>query len=291
MQTLLQQLLAGLENGCIYAVLALALVIVYQSTHLVNFAQGEMAMFSTYLAWTLINAGYGYWSAFVLTCALSFAIGSVVEKLIVRPVSRKGSELSVVIVFIGLLLIFNSIAGWIWSHTVKTFPEPFEGRGLGPAGAHLVGLLGPIAVTLAVLALVYVFLCHTRMGLSMRAVAQNMESSRLVGINVDRTLSIGWGLAALIGSVAGMISAPKLFLEPHMMSGVLIYAFAGALLGGISNAWGAVVGGLIVGVLENLLGTYVIGTEIKLTVGLVLIILILLFKPSGLFGTAVVKRV
>lgn len=291
MQTLLQQLLAGLENGCIYAVLALALVIVYQSTHLVNFAQGEMAMFSTYLAWTLINAGYGYWSAFVLTCALSFAIGGVVEKLIVRPVSRKGSELSVVIVFIGLLLIFNSIAGWIWSHTVKTFPAPFEGQALGPARAQLVQLLGPIAVTLLVLALVYVFLCHTRMGLSMRAVAQNMESSRLAGINVDRTLSIGWGLAALIGSVAGMISAPKLFLEPHMMSGVLIYAFAGALLGGISNAWGAVVGGLIVGVLENLLGAYVIGTEIKLTVGLVLIILILLFKPSGLFGTAVVKRV
>lgn len=291
MQTLLQQLLAGLESGCIYAVLALALVIVYQSTHLVNFAQGEMAMFSTYLAWTLINAGYGYWSAFVLTCALSFAIGAVVEKLIVRPVSRKGSELSVVIVFIGLLLIFNSIAGWIWSHTVKTFPGPFEGQGLGPARAHLVGLLGPIAVTLSVLALVYVFLCHTRIGLSMRAVAQNMESSRLAGINVDRTLSIGWGLAALIGSVAGMISAPKLFLEPHMMSGVLIYAFAGALLGGISNPWGAVVGGLIVGVLENLLGAYVIGTEIKLTVGLALIIFILLFKPSGLFGTVVVKRV
>lgn len=291
MQTLFQQLLAGLQNGCIYAVLALALVIVYQSTHLVNFAQGEMAMFSTYIAWTFINAGYGYWSAFLLTCALSFVIGSVVEKLVVRPVSRKGSELSVVIVFIGLLLIFNSIAGWIWSHTVKTFPAPFENQPLSSSRAYPAEILGPIAVTLVVLGLVYMFLCHTRMGLAMRAVAQNMESSRLAGINVDRTLSIGWGLAALIGSVAGMISAPKLFLEPHMMSGVLIYAFAGALLGGISNAWGAVVGGLIVGVLENLLGTYVIGTEIKLTVGLVLIILILLFKPSGLFGTTVVKRV
>jgi branched-chain amino acid transport system permease protein len=291
MQTLFQQLLAGLQNGCIYAILALALVIVYQSTHLVNFAQGEMAMFSTYIAWTFINAGYGYWSAFLLTCGISFIVGSVVEKLIVRPVSQKGGELPVVIVFVGLLLIFNSIAGWIWSHTVKTFPAPFEQQAFGAHGVYSADILGAIAVTLVVLGLVYVFLRHTRMGLSMRAVAQNMESSQLAGINVDRILSIGWGLAALIGSVAGMISAPKLFLEPNMMSGVLIYAFAGALLGGINNAWGAVLGGLIVGVLENLLGTYVIGTELKLTVGLVLIILILLLRPSGLFGTAVVRRV
>lgn len=292
MDTFLQQLIAGIQNGCVYAILALALVIIYRSTHLLNFAQGEMAMFSTYVAWTLIDAGFPYWGAFVVTCGLSFVVGAVLERLVIRPVARKSSELSVVIVFVGLLLIFNSTAGWIWSHTVKTFPAaPF---GLIPTGgdrAYVDEVIGPVIVTVIVLALVYSFFRYTRLGLAMRAVAQNPDSSKLAGINVDRTLSIGWGLAALIGSVAGMISAHKLFLEPHMMSGVLIYSFASALLGGVNNPWGAVAGGLIVGVLENLLGAYVIGSDLKLTAGLALIILVLLFKPSGLFGTPVVSRV
>lgn len=292
MNTLLQQLIAGLQNGCVYAMLALALVVAYRATHLLNFAQGEMAMFSTYLAWTMIEAGHPYWAAFAATCVLSFAIGGLIEKLIVRPVAKNGSELSAVIVFVGLLLMFNSVAGWVWSHTVKTFPPtPFGWIRLGRDRAYIDEVIGPAIVTIIVLTLVFCFFRYTRLGLAMRAVAQNVESSKLAGINVNRTLWTGWGLAAAVGSVAGMISANKLFLEPHMMSGVLIYAFASALLGGLNSPLGAVFGGFIVGVLENLLGAYVIGSDLKLTAGLALIIVILLVKPSGLFGTTSVTRV
>ena len=289
MDLLIHQILSGLATGGIYASVALALVMIYQATHLVNFAQGEMAMFSTYIAWSLINAGMPYWGAFFITVAVAFVLGVLIERVIVRPVENS-SILAVVIVFIGLLVILNSLAGWIYSYTIKSFPSPFPAKPLFGNSYVSSHELGSLAITLIVLALLYVFFRFTPLGLAMRAAAQNPESSRLVGIRVGWMLALGWGLASAIGAIAGMMVAPIVFLEPNMMSGILLYAFAGALLGGIDSPGGAVLGGLIVGVLENVAGTY-IGTEIKLTVALVLIVGVLVVRPSGLFGQVHVTRV
>lgn len=289
MEQLIQQMVSGLATGGIYASLALALVMIHQATETVNFAQGEMAMFSTYIAWMLVQAGVPFWLAFVLTVAISFLGGVAIERIVIRPVEN-APVLSQVIVFIGLLVIFNSTAGWIFTYTVKEFPSPFPDR---PLFGHLMTTsdLGVIGVTLVMLVLLFVFFRFTPLGLAMRAAAQNPASARLVGIRVGWMLAIGWGLAAAVGAVAGIMVAPVLFLDPNMMSGVLLYAFAGALLGGISSPGGAVLGGLVVGVLENLVGTYLIPTELKLTVALALIIITLVIKPSGFFGTTIVKRV
>lgn len=290
METFLHQVMAGLATGGIYASVALALVMIYQATHHVNFAQGELAMFSTYIAWTMIQAGMPYWVAFFLTVIVAFVLGVLVERIIVRPVEQ-APVLSVVVVFIGLLVIFNSLAGWIYTYTIKTFPSPFPKE--APFGTHLVSSheIGAIGVTLVVLALLYSFFRFTPLGLAMRAAAQNPESSKLVGIRVGWMLALGWGLASAIGAIAGMMVAPVVFLDPNMMSGILLYAFAAALVGGIDNPGGAVVGGFIVGVLENVLGAYVIGNDLKLTVALVLIIGVLVIRPSGLFGRVHVTRV
>ena len=289
MEAFLHQVLSGLATGGIYASLALALVMIYQSTHHINFAQGEMAMFSTYLAWTMVDAGMSWWIAFVITVLASFVLGMIIERVIIRPVEH-APILTVVIVFIGLLIILNSVAGWIYSYTIKSFPSPFPAEAVfgGLMSAHE---LGAIAVTLVVLVLLYVFFRFTPLGLAMRAVAQNPTSSRLVGIRVGWMLALGWGLAAAIGAIAGMMVAPIVYLDPNMMSGVLLYAFAAALLGGIDNPVGAVLGGFIVGVLENVMGAFVIGTELKLTVALIVIIAVLLVKPTGLFGRVFVTRV
>lgn len=290
MQAFLHQLLSGIASGGIYASLSLALVMIYQATHHINFAQGELAMFSTYIAWTLVQAGLPYWAAFFMTLGFAFVLGVFLQNVILRPV-QNASFFSVVIVFIGLLVIFNSVAGWIYTYTVKTFPSPFPTRawyGSNYLSPHEVGMM---VVTLMVLLLVFVFFRFTSLGLAMRAAAQNPASSRLVGIRVGSMLALGAGLASAIGAVAGIMAAPILYLEPNMMSGILLYGFAGAVLGGIDNPWGAALGGVLVGVLENLAGAYVVGTELKLSVALVVIIGVLLVKPSGLFGRFVVTRV
>lgn len=290
METLLQQVLSGLAAGGIYGCLALAIVMIFQATHLVNFAQGELAMFSTYLAWALLRAGAPYWLAFVATVVLSFVLGVVIQRWIVRRVEDKPA-LAAVIVFIGLMLVLNGLAAWIFGTTIKTFPSPFPDGMLGSRAlmnGHEVGVLATTAIVVVVL---YVFLRHTSLGLALRAAAIHPESSRLVGIRVSHMLAVGWGAAAAIGAVAGMLVAPIVFLDPGMMSGVMLYAFAAALLGGIDSPGGAIVGGLIVGVLENVMGAYVVGTELKLTVALLLIVGVLVVKPAGLFGRVVVTRV
>ena len=289
MESLLHQVLSGLATGGIYASMALALVMIYQATHHLNFAQGEMAMASTYLAWSLIAGGVPYWLAFVLTVALSFAAGVVIERIVLRPMAN-APVLSVVIVFIGMLVIFNSVAGWIFTYTIKTFPSPFPSKPLfgGLISSHE---LGAMTVTLVVLVILYLFFRYTRLGLAMRAAAQNPVSSRLAGIRVGWMLALGWGLAAAIGAIGGMMIAPIVFLDPNMMGGVLLYAFAGALLGGITNPLGAVIGGFLVGIIENVGGAYIVGTELKLTLALIIIVAILIVRPSGLFGRAIVSRV
>ena len=290
MEAFLHQIISGLATGGIYASIALALVLIYQATNRINFAQGEMAMFSTYIAWTMITAGVPYWIAFVLTVIASFVAGVAIERIIIRPV-ESAEVLRAVMVFIGLLLIFNSTAGWLFSYTVQSFPSSFPS--VRPFGSDLLSFheLGSMAITLAMLTIIYVFFAFTPLGLAMRAAAENPASSRLVGIRVGWMLALGWGLAAAVGAVAGMMVAPIVFLEPNMMSGILLYSFAGALLGGITNPLGAVIGGLIIGVLENLVGAYIVGTELKLPVAFLVIISTLVVKPSGLFGKTFVTRV
>jgi branched-chain amino acid transport system permease protein len=293
MEIFLQQVMSGLATGGIYASLALALVMIYQATDVVNFAQGEMAMFTTYLAWTMVNAGVPYWLAFVITLGIGFVGGVVIERVVIRPVEN-APILAIVIVTIGLLVILNSVAGFIWSYVQKPFPSPFPKQPIRLGGlvigAHDVGAIG---ITLIVLFLLFLFFRYTSLGLAMRAAAQNPVSSRLCGIRVSWMLALGWGLAAVFGAVAGIMVAPIVFLDPNMMGGIQIYAFAAATVGGFTSPGGAVLGGFLVGIVENLVGTYVkfIGTELKLTVALAMIIIVLLVKPSGLFGRAAVRRV
>jgi branched-chain amino acid transport system permease protein len=290
MEAFLHQVFAGLANGIIYGSVALALVMIYQATHHINFAQGEMATFSTFVAWWLLQNGWPYWGAFFVTIAVSFAGGLLVQRIVLRPI-EKAPVMTNVIVFIGLLLIFNALSGWIFDHTIKSFDSPFPKDSVLTTkffSAHQIGSAGVLVVVLLAL---FAFFKFTPLGLAMRAAAQNPDSARLVGIRVSWMLGLGWGLAAAIGAVAGMMVAPIVFLDPNMMAGILLYGFAAALLGGIDNPVGAVIGGFIVGVLENILGAYVIGTELKLTVALVLIVATLTLKPDGLFGKKVVTRV
>lgn len=289
MEGFIHQIISGIATGGIYASVALALVMIYQATHHVNFAQGEMATFSTYITLVLIQLGLPYWVAFIGAFTISFVIGVLIERVLMRPVAN-APVLTSVGVFIGLLLIVNSMTGWVFDYTIKQFPSPFPDKSLfgGFVSGHELGSTG---VTLTVLILVYLFFRHTRLGLAMRAAAFNPVSSRLVGVRVGWMLALGWGLAAAIGSVAGCMVAPVVFLDPNMMSGILLYAFAGALLGGIDSPLGAVLGGFMVGIIENLGGAYIVGTELKLTLALVIIIAVLTLKPSGLMGRKVYSRV
>jgi branched-chain amino acid transport system permease protein len=292
MEQLLQQVLAGLATGAIYATMALAVVMIYQAIDHLNFAQGEMAMFSTFLAWQMMQWGVPYWGAFAAAVALSFVGGVAIERVLFRPI-HNAPILSQLVAFIALFSIFNSSAGEIWDFTIKTFPTPFGSRpflGSSLISTHQAGMIG---VTLVMLGLLYLFFRGSRLGLAMRAAAANPESARLVGIRVGWMIALGWGMSAAIGAVAGMLIAPVVFLEPNMMLGVLLYGFAGAVLGGLSSPGGAVIGGFAVGVIENLAGTFIpyVGREMKLTIALIVIVAVLMVRPAGLFGRVAVSRV
>jgi branched-chain amino acid transport system permease protein len=292
MELFLHQVLAGLATGGIYACMALAIVMIYQAIDGLNFAQGEMAMFSTFIAWQLIEWGFPYWAAFFLTLAISFAGGYLIERVIMKPI-HNAPILSHVAMFIALFAVINSLAGFIWEYQIKSFPSPFGSGSLfgkGLVSAHDAGMIG---ATVVMLVLLYLFFRFTRIGLAMRAAAANPESARLVGIRVGWMLALGWGMAALIGAVAGMLIAPVVFLEPNMMGSILLYGFAGAVVGGLTSPGGAVVGGVLVGIIENLAGTFIpyVGRELKLSIALALIVFVLTVKPSGLFGRSVVHRV
>ena len=292
MELFTNQVLAGIATGAIYACMALAVVMIYQAIDHLNFAQGEMAMFSTFIAWQLIQWGIPYWETFVLVVAISFAAGVAIERVLFRPI-HNAPVLTQLVAFIALFGILNSSAGEIWNFTIKEFPTPF---GRGPLfGGHLISThdAGMIGVTLAILILLYLFFRGSRLGLAMRAAAANPDSARLVGIRVGWMIALGWGMSAAIGAVAGMLIAPVVFLEPNMMLGVLLYGFAGAVLGGLSSPGGAVLGGFAVGVIENVAGAFIpyFGRELKLTIALIVIVSVLLVRPSGLFGRSVVSRV
>jgi branched-chain amino acid transport system permease protein len=291
---LAQQIVIGLASGGVWATLAVALVLIYRSTGVINFAQGEMAMFSTFIAWSLVHHGLSYWGAFFLTVAISFAGGVAVERAVIRPVER-APVLTVVIVTLGLFFVVNGAARWIWSPETRSLPNAFSTRPIDVAGvAFSIQDLGTIAVSLGAVALLWVFFRFTKLGLASRATALNPEATRLVGVRISWMLALGWGLAAAMGAVSGMLTAPALAsFDQNLMQPVLLYAFAGAVLGGIDSPLGAVVGTLLLGVLVNLLGTYVdwIGSELRLPVALAVILGVLLVRPAGLFGTPEERRV
>jgi branched-chain amino acid transport system permease protein len=291
---LAQQTVIGLSSGGTWALLALALVLIYRSTGVVNFAQGEMAMFSTFIAWSLVDHGLSYWTAFALTIAISFGGGFAVERVVIRPVER-APVLTVVIVTIGLFFVFNGAARWHWSTETRTLPNAFSTRPIHVAGvAFSIQDLGNIAVSLGVVLLLWLLFKFTKLGLALRAAAVNPDESRLVGVRVSWMLAIGWGLAAAMGAVAGMLAAPALAsFDQTFMQPVLLYAFAGAVLGGLDSPLGAVVGSLLLGVFINLIGNYVnwIGNALQLPVALAVILGVLLVRPEGLFGRPRVRKV
>jgi branched-chain amino acid transport system permease protein len=290
-----QQVVAGLGEGAIYASLALALVLIYRATHVINFAQGEMGMFSTYIAWALINHhGFGWWPAFFVTLGISFLGGVAIQQTVIRPLMRAG-ELTVVMATIALLVILNGLASWIWRPDEKILLSRI------PTGTWQVGGVAipqqsvwDLVVVLACVALLWGFFNFTKLGLALRASAVNPAASRLLGVRVQLMLALGWGFAAVLSAVSGMLAAPAQFVfTPTFMQVYIVYAFAAAVLGGIESPVGAVVGGLALGVTINLLGTYVdwITPEMELPVALGILLVVLVLRPGGLLGRAVVRRV
>ena len=293
MHDLAQQIVSGLATGSIFASVALALVLIYRAMGIINFAQGELAMFTTYIAWQLTQTGMPMLLAFALAVLIAFVGGVALERIVVRPVER-APQLTVVIVTLGLFTVFNGLAGWFWGYVVKSFPTPFPTTPLNIAGvAFSAQDVGVIVVSLITLGLISLFFQKTKIGLAMRAAALYPEQSRVLGINVGWMLALGWGLASMVGAISGIMVAPSLFLDPNMMQSIVVYAFAAAVLGGIESPIGAVVGGLLLGVALNLLGTYVeaVGNELRLAAALAIIVVVLMVKPSGLFGRATVQRV
>ncbi|MEP7105292.1 MAG: branched-chain amino acid ABC transporter permease [Chloroflexota bacterium] len=277
---IIQQVVSGLAAGAVYASLALALVLIYSSMEALNFAQGEMAMFSTFVAWTLITQLHiNYYLAFAATVMLSIAGGVVLERVVIRPIEG-APPLTVVLVTLGLFGIFNGGAGLIWQYVTKSFPSPFPDGALVIAGVGIgYADLGLIGVSLVMLLGLYLFFSRTKIGLAMRTAALYPDTARLLGVRVS------WMLA-------GMLIAPIEFLDPNMMQPVLVYAFAAAVLGGIESPLGAVVGGLTVGVLLALIGTYIPGArEISLALALAVIVVVLIVRPGGFFGRVHLQRV
>src|SRR5881227_162793 len=252
-----------------------------------------MATFTTFIAWSLMNRGLSFWVAFPIVLAIAFAGGVTIERVLIHPVEN-APVLTIVIITLGLALLLNGLMSIIWGGANRQFRGPFSTRTIDVGGVPIsVQDIGIVVVSIALVALLALFFRFTKLGLALRAAAVNPDSSRLVGVRVGWMLAFGWGLAAVLGAVAGMMIAPVVFLAPDMMQTVLLYAFAAAVLGGLDSPIGAVVGGLLLGVTITLLGRYVgfVGEALKLPTALLLILLVLLVKPNGLFGRVAVRRV
>jgi branched-chain amino acid transport system permease protein len=279
----------GVAIGSVYGSLALALVLVYRATHVINFAQGELAMFTTYIAYELMLKGLSYWEAFAATLAIAFAIGVALQVTIIRPVQHR-SVIATVIVTVGLFVLIDGIVNWVWGGDFKFMKSPFGTASFDVGGVAILRLyVGMVIVVLVSVVLVWALFRFTKLGLGMRPAA-----AALVGVRVDSMLAIGWGLAALLGAVAGLMAEPsQLFLSPTLMQPILVYAFAAAVLGGLESPAGAIVGGLLIGVSLTLVIGYVpqISSELQLPFAFAVLLLILLVRPSGLFGRREVRRV
>jgi branched-chain amino acid transport system permease protein len=294
MQDFLQVLLVGIGDGAVYAMLGLGLVVIYRSTGLLNFAQGELAMFSTFIVWTVWNAGLPLWLAMLIGMAGGFAIAALIHTVAVRPVGDPHEKpLAVVIVTIGLFLGLNGLAQLIWGTLDKELPPLFGTGQVEIAGVAVAWQKIGAVIVLAVMAVVfYLLFQRTKLGLGMRAVASNSESASLVGVPVPKILMLGWGLAAAVGTVAGVFTAPGRGLGSNLMQLTLIFGFAAITFGGFDSPVGAVVGGFVVGIASSVVPQYLPGFEkIPLAPAFILIIAVLLFRPEGLFGRKQVRRV
>ena len=284
----------GLALGAVYGSLALALVLVYRATRVVNFAQGELAMATTYIAYQLIKWGLSYWEAFVATLAIAFVLGTVLQVVLIRPVQHR-SVIAAVIVTVGLFILIDGVVNWIWGGDFKYMPTPFGTKTYHLGGVSIARLYpGMLGVVLVSVVLVWALFRFTKLGLGMRAAALRPAESALVGVRVDWMLAIGWGLAAVLGAIAGLMAEPsQFFLDPTLMQPILVYAFAAAVLGGLESPGGAVVGGLAIGVSLNLVVQYVhpITSELQTPFAFAVLLVVLLLKPSGLFGRSEVRRV
>ena len=295
MELFLQQLVSGIASGSLFAILALALVLIYRSTGVLNFAQGQMAMFTTFITWSIMTTAIGFWAALSITLLAAAALGASIERLIMRRVEGT-SELNALIVSLGLFILFDGLALYIWG------PLP---QGIGPfsifdgspscVGNVCIGRLslGILVVAVIIMGLLFLLFQRTGLGLALRATAQNRLASRLVGIPVGRMLGTGWGLSAMVGAIAGILVAQTLGLHTNNMFTVLLFAISAAVLGGLDSPVGAVVGGLVIGVVRNLAGTYLPSSvgSLDLTVAFAIIVLVLMVRPTGLFGRATQRRV
>ena len=285
-----QLLVNGLALGSLYALTAFGIVLIYKTTQVITFAQGETAMFSTFVAFTLLTAlQLPFVAAFALTLVFAALFGALIERLVLRHISTT-TILNPVIVTVGLSLILLGAAGWIWGYEIRTFPAPVVGPPMR-FGAVVVSQLNAVifAVTIALMAVLFMFFRFSPTGIAMRAVAENRTAAQLMGISIGRMNALGWGLGTATGAVTGMLIAPLNYLDPTMMGDVALKAFAAAVVGGLTSLPGAVVGGLLLGIIDSVVGFQV--PELRNTIAFALIVLVLVVWPGGLLGKHETKKV
>lgn len=286
-----QQVVSGLSAGCLYAVAALGLVLIYRTMDIVNFAHGEMAMVSTFIAYTLlVRANLPYLLAVLGALAFSFVLGVVIERVLLRPI-QNGPLISMMIMTLGLLMVLGGAAGWIFGFDPVSFPYAVSGMPLFLGDLIITrDSLLVLGATLVMAFVLYLVLRFTMAGVAIRATSQNARAARLMGVPVPKVYAMTWGISAVLGAVAGILVAPTAFLSPNMMAEIQVKAFTAAVLGGFTSLPGAVVGGLLLGVLENLVAGYV-STQLKSTFAFALIMVVLFIKPSGLMGSVQRRKV
>jgi branched-chain amino acid transport system permease protein len=293
MGTFVQLTVDGLSTGSVYAAIALAIVLVHSATGLINFAQGGLAVLAAYVAWVLTNRGVPLVLAIAASILFSFVLGAVVERYLMRRFER-GDPDTAVVVTVGLLTLITGIAGWLWSYNNQQFPSLFPLDTVSLLGVSIsIRSIGTTVVIIVVMLALQGLFVGTKLGLALRAVAINPQSAAFSGLPVERLLMVGWGLAAALGAVAGALVAPQLTLTPGMLDTTLVYALAAVILGGLTSPVGVVVAAWLIGVLENLAAVYVgfIGFDLKVAVPFILIFVVLVVRPQGLFGRKTVVRV
>ncbi len=288
---LAQLVISGLALGSIYALIALALVLIHKATDVVNFAQGEMATFTTFCVFVAMkSAGLSLIFALLLAAPLGFVIGALVQRVVIQPIAHH-PPVNLLIAAIGLWIAFHHLSGWIWGYDPYKFPGLLAGEVVDLFGARIAAnSIATLAVAVAVMLVLYLFFEHTKEGIAMRAASMNVRAAKLMGISVSRVWLLSWAVASAVGAVAGVLTAPLTFLDFEMMVTVLLKAFAAAILGGFNSLPGAVVGGFVIGLLEVFFGALV-STAFKDNFAFVIIIAVLMIKPTGLFGRHRVKKV
>ena len=282
----------GVTNGMVYAAVALALVMIWRATRIINYAQGAMAMFTTYIAFFVIGHGVPFWLGFAIALASGLALGAVTERVLVRPVESRPA-LNAVILTLGVLIFLEALAPMLFGAQVQSFPAAFSRIDLTAGSTQLYFSrfdIFTVASVLGVMLLLFVLFQRTTIGLRMRAAAFNPEISRILGIRVGRMLTLGWALAALLGALAGLLAAPVLFLYPTNMDEVLVFGFTGAIIGGLESPVGAVVGALGVGLALSYVSGY-LGSDLAPLGSLLILIAVLMVRPQGLFSFARQRQV